>query len=225
MKKILAFILCAMLIFALPVVAFAEGEPVDGIVQEEVVEDNSTPTVENVTQGENSASEVLMISDEIVSWILAHLEEIAVLIFNAFLAIFYKRSYTKANLSMGTLNNNAITLAKDSTSIIDKALLAINSAAEKVTGYDGTIKELLAEFRSNAEDKRRLEGELTDIKKYLESAKLANVELANVLAELLCLANIPVSKKDEFYSRHRAAVGMIAEADYTEVKKDDGAEA
>ena len=225
MKKILAFILCAMLIFALPVVAFAEGEPVDGIVQEEVVEDNTTTTGENVTEGENSASEVLTISDEIVSWILAHAEEIAVIIFNAFLAIFYKRSYTKANLSMGTMNNNAITIAKDSTSIIDKALLSINGAAEKVTGYDDAIKELLAEFRSNAEDKQRLEGELTDIKKYLESAKLANVEFANELAELLCLANIPVSKKDELYSRHRAAVGKIAEADYTEVKKDDGAEA
>lgn len=225
MKKILAFILCAMLIFALPVVAFAEGTSADGIVQGGLVEENSTITNENVTEGENSASEILIISDKIVSWILAHIEEIAVVVFNAIFAIFFKRSYAKTNLTLGTVNNNAVTMAKDSTNIIDKALVSINGAAAKVTGYEDAIKELLTEFRSNAEEKLKLEGELTNIKQYLESAKLANVELANEVAELLCLANIPVSKKDELYSRHRAAVGKIAEADNTEVKKDDGAEA
>lgn len=203
MKKILAFMLCAMLIFALPVVAFAEGETVDGIVQEEVVEDNSTPTEENVTEGENSASDVL-ISETIKEWILSHIEEIAVVIFNAFLAIFYKRSYTKANLSMGTLNNNAVAIAKNNSTALDEARLIMERAAET---------------------NERLKEELLDFRKSLESAKLANVEFANELAELLCLANIPNSKKDELYSRHRAAVDKIAEAEKTEVKKDDGAEA
>ena len=203
MKKILAFILCAMLIFALPVVAFAEGETVDGIVQEEVVEDNSTTTEENVTEGENSASEVL-ISETIKEWILSHIEEIAVVIFNAFLAIFYKRSYTKANLSMGTLNNNAVAIAKNNSTALDEARLIMERATET---------------------NERLKEELLDFRKSLESAKLANVEFANELAELLCLANIPNSKKDELYSRHRAAVDKIAEAENTEVKKDDGAEA
>ena len=224
MKKILAIILCAMLIFALPVVAFAEGEPVDDIVQEEVVEDNSTTVDDTATEGENSASEALL-SEQLVDWILAHAEEIAVVIFNAFLAIFYKKSYTKANMSMGTLNNNAVAIARDSSAVIDKARLSIESAAEKVLGYDTTIKELLAAFKVTAEDKQRLEGEFTEIKKYLESAKLANVEFANELAELLVLANIPNAKKEELYSRHRAAVDKIAEADNTEVKKDDGLEA
>ena len=53
---------------------------------------------------------------------------------------------------------------------------------------------------------------------------LANVELANEVAELLVLANIPNSKKEELYSRHLAAVGAIAEAEKievnTEVKED-----
>lgn len=203
MKKILAFILCAMLIFALPVVAFAEGETVDGIVQEEVVEDNSTLTEENVTEGENSASEML-ISETIKEWILSHIEEIAVVIFNAFLAIFYRRSYTKANLSMGTLNNNAVAIAKSNSTALDEARLIMERATET---------------------NERLKEELLDFRKSLESAKLANVEFANELAELLCLANIPNSKKDELYSRHRAAVDKIAEAEKTEEKKDDGAEA
>jgi hypothetical protein len=52
------------------------------------------------------------------------------------------------------------------------------------------------------------------------------MELANEVAELLVLANIPNSKKEELYSRHLAAVGAIAEAEKTEVTiNEDGQEA
>lgn len=224
MKKILAFILCAMLIFALPVVAFAEGEPIDDIVQEEVVEDNSTTTEENATEGENSASEVLL-SETIKEWILSHIEEILVVIFGAVSTIFSKHYYTKSNLSMGTINNNAVAIAKNSSTAIDEARISMERMAEKVLGYDTKITELLAAFQVTAEEKQKLEEELIEIKKCLETAKLANVEFANELAELLCLANIPNSKKDELYSRHRAAVDKIVETENTEVKENDGAEA
>ena len=53
---------------------------------------------------------------------------------------------------------------------------------------------------------------------YIKASKLANVELANELAELLVLANIPNSKKDELYSRHIAAVAAISDAEKTEEK-------
>lgn len=225
MKKILVFILCAMLIFALPVVAFAEGETLDGIVQEEVVEDNSTTTEENVTEGENSASEVLLISETIKEWILAHIEEILVTIFGAVTAILSKHYYTKSNLSMGTINNNAVAIAKNSSTAIDEARLSMERAAATVLGYDNKITELLTAFSVTAEEKQKLEEELIKIKKCLETAKLANVEFANELAELLCLSNIPNSKKDELYSRHRAAIDKIVETENTEVKEDDGAEA
>lgn len=224
MKKILAFILCAMLIFALPVVAFAEGEPVDGIVQEEVVEDNSTTTEDNATEGEIEPSEVL-ISETIKEWILSHIEEILVVIFGAVSAILSKNFYSKSNLSMGTLNNNAVAIAKNSSDVIDKARLSIESVAETVLGYDTKITDLLAAFQITAEEKQKLEEELLEIKKCVETAKLANVELANEIAELLVLANIPNAKKEELYSRHRAAVDKIAEAENTEVKENDGAEA
>jgi hypothetical protein len=213
-----------MLIFALPVVAFAEGEPIDEIVQEEVVEDNSTTTEENATEGENSASEVLL-SETIKEWILSHIEEIVVVIFNAALAIFYKKYYTKSNLSMGTINNNAVAIAKNSSTAIDEARISMERMAEKVLGYDTKITELLTAFSVTAEEKQKLEEELTEVKNSLKSAKLANVEFANEFAELLCLANIPNSKKEELYSRHRAAVDKIAETENTEVKEDDGAEA
>lgn len=224
MKKILAFILCAMLIFALPVVAFAEGEPIDEIVQEEVVEDNSTTTEENATEGENSASEMLL-SETIKEWILSHIEEILVVIFGAVSAILSKHYYAKSNLSMGTMNNNAVAIAKNSSTVIDEARLSMERAAATVLGYDTKITELLTAFHVTAEEKQKLEEELAEIKKCLETAKLANVEFANELAELLCLANIPNSKKDELYSRHRAAVDKIVETENTEVKENDGAEA
>ena len=224
MKKILAVILCAMLIFALPVVAFAEGEPVDGIVQEEVVEDNSTTTEENATEGEIEPSEQT-ISEQFLDWMFAHAEEIAVVIFNAILAIFYKKAYTKANSSMGMLNNNAVAIAKNNSTALDDARLMMERAAETVLGYDTKITELLAAFKVTAEEKQKLEEELTEVKNTLKGAMAANLEVANEFAELLCLANIPNSKKEELYSRHRAAVDKIAEAENTEVKENDGAEA
>ena len=224
MKKILAFILCAMLIFALPVVAFAEGEPADGIVQEEVTEDNSTTTEENATEGEIEPSEV-QLSETIKEWILSHIEEILVVIFGAVSAILSKNFYSKSSMSMGTLNNNAVTIAKNSSTAIDEARLSIENVAATVLGYDSKITELLSAFHVTAEEKQKLEEELLEIKKCLETAKLANVEFANELAELLCLANIPNSKKDELYSRHRAAVDKIVETENTEVKENDGAEA
>lgn len=58
MKKILA-ILCAMLIFALPVVAFAEGEPADDIVQGEVEDttEEEAPVEEEILPPETMPEE------------------------------------------------------------------------------------------------------------------------------------------------------------------------
>ena len=66
---------------------------------------------------------------------------------------------------------------------------------------------------------------LEKVNKHLETSKSANLEFSNELAELLVLANIPNSKKDELYSRHRAAVDAMAAAEETEVKENDGEEA
>ena len=51
----------------------------------------------------------------------------------------------------------------------------------------------------------------------------ANIEFANELAELLCLANIPNAKKDELYAKHVEGVHKLEAAE--EVKSDDGNEA
>jgi hypothetical protein len=91
--------------------------------------------------------------------------------------------------------------------------------------YTAKIEAFLAEFRENAEDKSKLAGLLEKAETFIETAKLANVELANEVAELLVLANIPNAKKDELYARHLAAVNAITDAEHTEVISHDGEEA
>ena len=86
--------------------------------------------------------------------------------------------------------------------------------------YKDEMAALLNEIRETAEEKQKLQSALAQVENYLQTAKLANVEIANEVAELLVLANIPNSKKEELYSRHRAAVDAIAAAEKTEVKND-----
>ena len=197
MKRILVVMLCLMLLFATPVMAFAaEGE----------------------VETEQPITEV------IVNYVQEHFEEITV-IGTLILTIFYEvRKHGKLNGTIGTLNNNAITVAQNSAETIKAALAGVEGIAEVVNKYKGEIESLLGEIRKNAEEKKALEDTLTHVEALLHTSKLATTELANEVAELLVLANIPISKKEELYSRHMAAVNAIAEAE-SEVTNHDGAEA
>lgn len=206
MKKIIAFILCAMLICALPIVASAEEAPdADVTVTEEVTEEVIEKTMTEV----------------ITEWVQENIEEISV-IGTLLAAIFYEvRKHGKLNGSIGTLNNNAVTIAEKSADAVNKALSKVEAISEKVDGYKQAFDTLLEEIRVSEEEKKALTDALIKVEEYLKSAKLANVEFADELANLLCLANIPNSKKEEFFSRHIAAVNAIAN---TEVKEDVGNE-
>ena len=205
MRKLFAFVVCVcMMLCVLPLVAFAEAETVDPVVEE-------TPIVEEVPT-ETTA-------DHLVGYVKEHLEELSVII-TLILTVFYNvRKHGVLNKSIGTLNNNAVTVAENSKD-------AIQGVASVVTGYKDEIEALLSLFKVNAEEKQKLEQTLAEVHACLKSAKLANVELANEVAELLVLANIPNSKKEELYSRHLAAVGAITDAEKTEViSNDNGQEA
>ena len=210
MKKIILIMLCAMLMFAFPVVAFAmEGETVTDAI----------PTDDTVEIGKT-------ITESIAKWIQTNYKDISV-ITTLLLTIFYEvRKHGKLNGSIGTLNNNAITVAKDSATAISTALSMVEEISATVANYKEEIALVLGEIRKNAEEKKALEDTLREVENYLKNAKLSNVEFANELAELLCLANIPNSKKEELYARHRAAVANIsdAEAEITEVTLDVGKE-
>lgn len=203
MKKFLILMLAIILVFAMPVAVFAaEG---DTSAPEQT--DTDFPSV-----------------DEIVAYVQAHLEEISVIITMIVTIIYNVRKNTKIDKSVTTLNNNAVTVATDSKEAIDKALASIAETAATVSGYKEEIANLLEEVRQNAEEKQALEKTLADVTAHLKTAKLANVEFANELAELLVLANIPNSVKDELFARHRAAVASIAEAEITEVVDDEAEE-
>ena len=230
MRKILAIMLCAAMLFALPVVAYAEeiapdvevedqAPPVEDGEADDVVPENPAPDDE-VYEKPEAQIQAEITTEKIVQYVQAHLEEISVII-TMILTVFYQvKKHSALNKSIGTLNNNAVTVAENSSAAISNAVSGMEGVSSVVGGYKAEMERLLAEVRANEEEKRKLANTLSEVNTYLQSSKLANVEFANELAELLVLANIPNAKKEELYSRHRAAVDAIAAAEKTEVKED-----
>lgn len=249
MKKILAFIICIVLMCAMPLAVFAEEETevVEPEVTEAVETEPETEVVETVpetipetvpetvpettpetipettpetTPQPTTPPKTKTEAEQIADWIEDNFEEISVVV-TLVLTVFYQaRKHIELNKSIGTLNNNAVTVAESSNTTIGKALSEVQNIASVVNGYKEEITALLTEVRANEEEKQALKQALTDVQTHLKTAKLANMELANEVAELLVLANIPNSKKEELYARHLAAVGTIADAEKTEVKED-----
>lgn len=221
MKKIFALILCAMLICATPVIAFAEGEE----IATEVTENTSTEEI--ATESEISASEPTL-PDKFIGFITENYEGstfISLAISIVVYTYFAIKKHKSLSGSIGVLNNNAVTVAENSAKTIEDAMKKMAAMAEVVEGYGNTMSSMLEEIRKNAEEKQSLEEMLCSVKKALETLKLADIEFGNEVAELLVLANIPNAKKEELYSRHRAAVDAIATAEKTEVITNDGQEA
>jgi hypothetical protein len=176
-------------------------------------------------EGGAPAEEPLITTERIVNYAKNHLEEISVIV-TMILTVFYNvRKHRSLNRSIGTLNNNAVTVSENSSKAVNSALAGVEAVSAVVGGYKTEIANLIAEIRKSDGEKKQLEGALASAQEYLTSAKLANVEFANELAELLVLANIPNAKKEELYARHRAAVDAISTAEKAEVKDDDGKEA
>lgn len=208
MKKIFAFVVCTiLLVCALSVPTFAEGEIVDSIETSMEAVTTTLPTEEETaTEGEISGEKTMpdITTELIVGYVKAHFEEISVVISLIVTAFYNIRKHKQLNRSIFATNQNAIAVAQNSDLAIQNAL--------------NTINGILAD---KEKEKEKLEKTLNDAMTYIKTSKLANIEFANELAELLVLANIPNSKKDELYSRHIAAVKAIAEAEKTEVNTDD----
>lgn len=220
MKKILALVICTFLIVcAFSVSVFAEGESVAPVEESEAVTSISPTTEEIVTEGEISSEKAMpdITTDLIVGYVKAHLEEISVIVTLIVSAFYNFHKHKLLNKSISATNHNAITVSENSDRTIAEALVTIQS-------YKNEFTKLLEDYRASEEEKQKLKQTLNEAMTYIKTAKLANVEFANELAELLVLANIPNSKKDELYSRHIAAVGAIAEAEKTEVTTNDGGE-
>lgn len=214
MKKILAILMCVILVCTFTV--FASAEEADTATEGIVTEAVDTATEEIPTEVVDDPNEITV--DEIVDYAKAHAEEISVIFSLIVSAIYAVSRNKKLHGSISTVNNNAVTMAENNMS----AMLGMTTVVEQ---YKNEMASMLAEIRRNNEERAELEASLAEVSKYLKSTRLANVELANEVAELLVLANIPNSKKDELYSRHLAAVNAIAEAEAevadTEVKENE----
>ena len=188
--------------------------PIEEPPSEEPPADDTTLPLPNIDVPE----EVITTSDKIVKWIQDNLEEISVICTLILTVIYQARKHIVLNKSIATMNNNAITVAEKSDSSIGSALTSMQEVSNTVGGFVEAMNALLSEVRSNYEDNKKVTAKLDEATRFINTAKLANIELANEMAELLVLANIPNSKKEELYSRHRAAVNAIAAAEETEVK-------
>lgn len=235
MKKIIALIICLMLI-CVPLVASAEDYEVGDVFTGEVLEGETTPEDETPTEEEiqppvetpeetppvetppteeapTFEEEVQTVTDNLVKWLEDNSALIGLIVTLIGYGIVTFKKLGTVIKSASTMNNNAITIAKNSKNVMDEALTSIQSASGAVTGYDARILALLEAYKTTAEDKARLEKELVEIKNYLKTSTDANIEFANELAELLGLANIPNYKKEEIGARHLTAVNAIMEAE------------
>lgn len=204
MKKILVIMICIIVMCALPVVASAE-ETETAVETDSAVE---TP----LTIGQLLASEDLSV-DMVVDYVQFHLEEISVIV-TLILSIFYNvRKHGKLNKSITTLNNNSVAVAENSAMSIQTSLEGMDNVVATVNEYKDAMIQALEEIRRNDEERASLAESLAEVSSYLKATRMANVELADVMAEILLYANIPVSRKDVFYARHLAAVNAIKEAE------------
>ena len=242
-KKTLLLFACLSFMLALPLSVAATDEVSFADSADEVISEYITTEVEIPAESEISATETeaytFPVTEEtpvgltftvemIVDYIFNHPEEITVIITMIGTIIYQIKKNRSLGKSMTLMNNNAVAMSENSTAAINQALLTMNNVANQVEGYKYDIEVLLGEVRDTAEQKKKLAEALITVENHLKVAKLANTELANEVAELLVLANIPNSKKDELYARHRAAVALIdaaSEDTESEVDNDDGEEA
>lgn len=202
---------------AMPVAVFAEDIDVPTTTEEEMLP----------TSPENLASwsEAELVTEKIKAYVQSHLEELWVIVTMVIATFLQAKKQGLLGKTVGVLNNNSVAVAENSTKAIADSTNAINNAVETVNGYKEEIFKLLDEVRANESEKQAQKALLGRVEKFLETSKAANIEIANEVSELLLLANIPNSKKEELYSRHRAAVDAITATEVSEVNEDDGEEA
>ena len=218
MKKLFVFITVFALLFIFAVGAFAESAELEENLTEGGTTENSTPNIENSPESEISGagatteSEDIPITTQIVNFITENYtgSSLISLAITVIVYIFYEiKQRKKLDGSIGTLNNNAISIAESSMKAVSNALSEAAKIGEIVAGYKAEFEALLSEIRSSASEKKSLEETLASVEAFLNAAKLANRELSDEIVELLMYANIPNSRKDEIYANHREADRLI----------------
>ena len=201
MKKIFALILALVFVMAFTLTASATDEALDST--------NSTPETESVTEAEISPS----VTETIVAYFQSNLEEIAV-IGSLIVGMFYEiRKHGKLTGSIGTLNNNAITIAKDAaakmTEVAGKLESYETNITTKLEEFEKKYGDLLGAFEADEEERLSFADTLAKLEKLMAAVKLAATENSDEIANLILLSGIPNAKKDELYGKHLLVVKAL----------------
>lgn len=165
----------------------------------------AVPTVVFAESGEATESEENpTITEQVANYVTDNAEEILTMVAAFASAVIVKLIIGKLSSSVSTLNNNAINIAKEAGEKLE-------AASKKFEDYEGKMLEFMAKLERSEAEKKLLETNLNSVETFLETAKLAVVNLADELAELLLLANIPNAKKESIYSMHQEAMKKLKE--------------
>ena len=203
MKRIIA-VLC--LIIAIGTIIMVVSHAAEEVPSADVVDNVATETVPPTHTEVAPAAPEKTLMESFVEWVKSNLAYLSVLATSLVIAIYDKISRGKISKTIGTVNNNQIAMANNSSEIMNAALEKVASLAEKVRDFDKRMNEFMAEMRRTVEEKKSLEETMGEVVTFMKATKAAALEASNEVAELLVLANIPNSKKEELYARHRKAV-------------------
>lgn len=133
-------------------------------------------------------------------------------------------SVTAVRDALSEANNVIQTITDGNSETMTNMMTKAEGIITTVESFKELIETFLARIGSSEDDKALLETTLAESDKSLRDLKGAVLANANMVAELLLLANIPNSKKEELYSKHLSSLKAISEATESEVNGDDAKE-
>lgn len=135
-----------------------------------------------------------------------------------------EKSVDTVNKALGEAKEIMQAISDGNATALTDVLGRAEGIAEVVTTFTKTMETFMERIGDIETDKATLKTALDETDKTMHLVNKAVLENSNMMAELLMLANIPNSKKEELYARHLSAVNAIAEAEKSEVAENDGKE-
>lgn len=135
-----------------------------------------------------------------------------------------EKSVETVNQALGEAKEIMQALSDGNAAALTETLGKAEAISEVVVSFKEVMETFLERIGDIESDKVATRDALIEATKTMEACKKASLEEGNIVAELLLLANIPNSKKEEIYARHLSAVNAIAETEKSEVAEDDGKE-
>jgi hypothetical protein len=135
-----------------------------------------------------------------------------------------EKSVDTVNKALGEAKEIMQAISDGNTAALTETLGKAETIAATVVSFKEVMETFLERIGDIESDKVATREALLKACNTMEACKKASIEEGNIVAELLMLANIPNSKKEEIYARHLSAVNAIAETEKSEVATDDGKE-